>query len=453
MTGARRGRLLASLAALGIAIAASASVSGQAQGASWRDGQEPSTIIDEHPAIQYAVRPTTDRVATLNRALTGSGRSLQRDARTGYLVPVLEALGVSVESQLLVFSKTGVERAYTSPHNPRALFFDESVAVGYVPGAPTIEIAAHDPQQGVVFYTLDQTAAAPVFTRRTSCLACHVSAGTLNVPGMIARSNIIGDDGEVIPRLSSPASPGSPGGPAGNDVNHETPHPDRWGGWFVTSEDTAAPYSQRAHAGNITFSGRGNTSNQVFVDWLSSSPETRGYLSPSSDIVSLLVFDHQMHAINLLTRLNWESRIAAAAATGGGGNTGAAGPDGALDRLVHQLADYLLFVREAPLSVPLTPRAGFAAHLESRTPKDRRGRSFAQLDLVTRLLRYPCSYIVYSEAFDGLSPEVKRAVYRRMLDILSGDDARAPHTRLTAVDRRAVLEILRDTKPDFPSAR
>ncbi len=332
---------------------------------------------------------------------------------------------------MLVFSKTGVQRTYISPRNPRALFFNESVAVGYVPGAPVIEVAAHDPQQGVVFYTLDQAAAAPVFTRRMSCLACHVSASTLDVPGMIARSNTVGDDGNVMPQLGS------------NDVNHQTPHPDRWGGWFVTTEVASAGYATRAHMGNITFSAPGSTSTQVFVDWVNSSPETRGYVSSSSDIVALLVFDHQVHAINLLTRLNWESRVASSAGH-------ASGLDGTIGRLVNELADYLLFVGEAPASVPLTARQGFAAQLESRTAKDRQGRSFGQLDLSRRLMRYPCSYMVYSEAFDGLSPAVKEAVYRRMLDILSGSDARTKYARLTADDRRAVLEILRETKPDFP---
>ena len=415
------GLLLISASALGIAIVNSASTSGQ---------QEPwHGVLDEHPDIQYASRPTTDRVARLNVALAQSGRALQRDSRTGYLLAVLEALGVPVESQLLVFSKTGVQRAYTSPRNPRALFFDQSVAVGYTPGAPVIELAAHDPQQGVVFYILDQATAAPVFTRRTSCLACHVSASTLDVPGMIVRSHTVGDDGNV--------TTGS------HDVNHQTPHPDRWGGWFVTSEDAAPPYAQMAHRGNITFSGRGNTSNQVFVDWLNSSPETRGYLSSSSDIVGLLVFDHQMHAINLLTRLNWESRVASS-----NGDAGAS--DGTVRRLVNELAEYLLFANEAPPLVPLTPRPGFAASLESRIPKDHRGRSFGQLDMVNRLLRYPCSYMVYSDAFDGLSPAVKEAVYRRMLDVLSRTDPHATRVRLTADDRRAILEILRDTKRDFP---
>jgi hypothetical protein len=424
MSDAWYGRLVVTAAALGMAITASPSPSGQ-RPAVW------AGALDEHPSIQYAARPTTDRVAKLNQALTQGGRSLQRDSRTGYLRPLLEALGVSVESQLLVFSKTGVQRAYTSPKNPRALFFDESVVVGYNPGAPMIELAAHDPQQGMVFYTLDQAAAAPVLARRTTCLTCHVSAATLNVPGAIARSNFVGDDGNVIPELGS------------YDVTHQTAHSDRWGGYYVTSEGIAAPYAQRAHAGNITFSGRGNTSNVVFVEWLDSSPESRGYLSASSDIVALLVFDHQVHAINLMTRLNWESRVAQA---GGPLNVS----DEPLRHLVNELADYLLFVGEVPPSAPLTPRPGFAERLESRTPKDRRGRSFGQLDVVTRLLRYPCSYLVYSEAFDGLSRPVKDAVYRRMLDTLTGADAETRNRRVSGDDRRAVLEILRDTKPDFP---
>jgi hypothetical protein len=386
-------------------------------------------VLDEHPAIQYATRPTTDRVAKLGEALAGNTRSLQRDPRVGYLHSLLDALDLSPDSQLLVFSKTGVQSAYTSPRNPRALFFDESVVVGYVPGAPVIEMAAHDPQQGVVFYTVDQNAAAPRPVRRTSCLSCHVSASTLYVPGIIARSNMVGDDGSVLPRTGF------------QEVTHQTPHPDRWGGWFVTTEKASIPYAQRAHEGNITFSGRGNTSNQVFVDWLDSAPETRGYLSSSSDIVTLLVFDHQMHAVNLLTRLNWESRVAADQKT----------PSTEVIALVNELADYLLYVGEMPPLVQLVPLPGFAEHLEARTPKDRQGRSLAQLDLDRRLMRYPCSYMVYSPAFDGLPRSTKDAVYRRMLDILSGHDNRPKYARLSADDRGAVLDILHDTKPDFPS--
>ena len=416
--------LLTCAAAFSVAIAGSVPARGQKQ-ETWLG------VLDEHPAIQYASRPTSDRVARLNRTLAQGGQSLQRDDRTGYLRPVLEALGVPIDSQLLVFSKTGVQRAYTSPHNPRALYFDPSVAVAYVPGAPLLEIAAHDPQQGVVFYTLDQTAASPVFTRQRSCLTCHVAASTLDVPGMIARSHIVGDDGNILPQTEAHA------------VNHQTRHPDRWGGWFVTSEDAAPPYPQLAHLGNITFSGQGNTSNQVFVDWMTSQPESRGYLLPSSDIAGLLVFDHQMHAINLLTRLNWESRVAAS-------NGRAIEQDAGVHRLANELADYLLFAGEAPPLSELTPRPGFAASLIARAPKDHLGRSLGQLDLVARLLRYPCSFMVYSDAFDGLAPPIKSVVYRRMTETLSAIDPHPTRPDRAGDARRVALEILKETKPDFP---
>ena len=143
-----------------------------------------------------------------------------------------------------------------------------------------------------------------------------------------------------------------------------------------------------------------------------------------------------------MSRLNWEARVAASE-----------GRDEAPDnvrRLAIELADYLLFAGEAPAPVPLTPRPGFAARLERATPKDRQGRSFGQLLLTTRLFRYPCSYMVYPEAFDGLPAAVKTAIYSRMIDTLSSDTA-SSRLRVSADDRRAILEILRDTKADFPS--
>src|SRR5260221_14217948 len=427
MAGMGRGAPLVSAAALYVVSASSALTAGQ------KPAPMPG-VLHEHPAIQYISRPTTDRVANLNQALAAGGRALQRDDRTGYLRAVLEALDVPEGSQLLVFSKTGVQSRYTSPQNPRALYFNDSVAVGYIAGAPMLEVAAHDPQQGVNFYLLDQSAARPAFIRVTGCLSCHVSSSTLDVPGFLSRSSTVADDGTVMPQLG-----------ATNDVDHTTAHPDRWGGYCVTSEVASAAYATRAHLGNITFSPRGSTSNQVFVDWTNSAPESHGYLSAASDNVALLAFDHQRHANNLLTRLNWEARVASSTAP-------AIAADSKIRHLINDLADYLLFVGEAPLPLPITPRPAFADHLLKTVPKDHKGRSFGQLDAQTRLLRYPCSYMIYSEAFDGLPASVKTAIYRRMMDILSGGDARAAYTRLSAGDRQAILEILSDTKTDFPTS-
>jgi hypothetical protein len=199
--------------------------------------------------------------------------------------------------------------------------------------------------------------------------------------------------------------------------------------------------------GNVTMGGDPATgptsSNEAFIEWLNSDAATRGYSSHDSDIASLMVFDHQTHAINLLTRLNWETRVALSDAR-------ADFADGALRALVDELADYLLFVDEAPPPARITPRAGFAERFSADARKDRQGRSLREFDLETRLLKYPCSYMVYTDAFDSLPSGAKNAVYQRMWTILSGRDRAAKYSHLSASDRRAILAILRDTKKDLP---
>jgi hypothetical protein len=396
-------------------------------------------MLDEHPAIQYAARPGRDRVSRLDRALAEGTATLAFHQSNGYLRAVLDALGVPAESQILVFSKTGIQRVHTSPQNPRAIFFTDDVVVGYIPGSRHLELAAHDPEQGVVFYTIDQaTTSEPRITRRDACLTCHVSASTSEVPGMIARSMFVGSNGDAMPQLG------------GFFVNHRTPLSQRWGGWFVTGRYVTSPYGGVGHMGNVTTaihptSGPATTSNEVFIEWLNSVPETRGYLSAESDIAALLVFDHQMHAINLLTRLNWEARVAAS-------EKGADFRQGALRDLVNELTDYLLFVDEVPPPARVTPRSGFAERFTAAGPHDQQGRSLRQLDLDRRLLRYPCSYMVYTRAFEHLPPGAREAVYRRMWSILSGQDTSTRYAHLSLEDRRAIIGILRDTKHDLPDA-
>ena len=426
--------------AMALAVAAfAASLSVRASG---RQPAPYPGVLDEHPAIQYDTRPTRDPVARLNEALRGGGRTLRHDDGTGYLRSVLEALAVPAESQVLVFSKSGIQRAFTSPENPRALYYNPAVVVGYIPGAPMLEIAAQDPQQGTIFYTLDQGATTePRFVRGSTCLNCHVSASTLDVPGPIARSNRVSEDGSLLLRAGPSIT-----------VNHRTPHTQRWGGWFVTTSLSTPPYQQLGHLGNLTIAAYSSddepaiVSNRALVRWLDSAPESRGYLSSVSDLAALLVFDHQMHAMNLLTRLNWEWRVAHA-------DGRATVTDAQFVQRLDELADYLTFVGEATPVVEVTPRPGFQERLAAPIPKDRRGRSLADLDLSTRLMRYPLSYMVYSEVFDGLAPEVRWAVYERLLSRLKGRDRSPRFAHLRTPAARAASEILRATKPDLSTAR
>jgi hypothetical protein len=416
--------------------------SSAASGAAVPQVKEPFPgILDEHPAIRYAERPARDRVARLSSAIAQGTAALSYERSGGYLHSLLRALDISPDSQLLVFSKTGVQRAATSPRNPRALYFNDRAVVGYIPGARYIEIAAQDPEQGIVFYTVDQmVTSAPAIERQTACLTCHVSGSTLDVPGVITRSNFTDADGNVIAPLGF------------HLVDHRTPVTQRWGGWFVTGKYDLAPYGGVTHLGNVATvmhparEAAAGTSNEIFMRWFDTDIATLGYASHESDIAALMVFDHQARAMNLLTRLNWESRVAA--------YSGAVDfTRGDLQALVQDLVDYFLFVGEAAPPARLTPRAEFAARLTAVAPKDSRGRSFGELELTSRLLKYPCSFMIYTEAFDHLPTAARQAVYRGITEVLAGEVNTTEYAHLSPADRRAILEILQETKSDWPRSK
>jgi hypothetical protein len=171
--------------------------------------------------------------------------------------------------------------------------------------------------------------------------------------------------------------------------------------------------------------------------WLAAAFDATGYLSPHSDVVALMVLEHQAHAMNLITYLGWEARTGASEAR--------------LAAIITQLVDYFLFVDEAPLPGRIEGSSGFAERFAAQGPRDAQGRSLRQLDLEHRLMRYPCSYMVYTPAFDALPDAAKRAVAARMTTVLAGRDSDLRYRRLPVAERLAALEILRSTKPDlFP---
>jgi len=357
--------------------------------------------IDQHPAIGYSLRSARDRLARLGGVPNGNF-----EVTSGYLRSVLAALDVPVESQLLLFSKTGVQQAYTNPRTPRALYFNHEVVVGYIPGAPLIEVASHDPDGGVVFYSVSQDARTPpIFTPQPGCVTCHLSSNSLDVPGLLVRSMFTDDDGRTQPQLGSFL------------IDHRSPLENRWGGWYVTGT-----HGSMRHMGQAM--------NRASLD---PRVDSSFYPAATSDIAALMVFDHQARMINLITRLGWETRIAA-------DEKRLDFAQGDLRDLVREFVDYLLFVDEPALTSPVQGVSGFAKMFAAIGPRDSKGRSLRDLDLNTRLLTYPCSYMIYSAAFDGMPREARAAVYQRMREVLQ---------RRAREDRNAILEILKETKEGF----
>ena len=417
----RMRRNAATIAAIsGLVGASSAFVSGQ-----FSDVFKESR---DHPAIEYSTRETTDPIADLNRTLQTGRSQLTFQGPRGYLDSVLNALSIPVESQTLVFSETSFEPEDISPSNPRALYFNDAVAVGWVPGRKTLELAAHDPRQGVVFYTIEQTSVPrPQFARNERCLLCHLTPFTGGVPGLVAMS--------MLPLSDNPNEYAQ-----GWAVDHRTPYDDRFGGWYVTGARTP-----KVHLGNVPVHHVARSYTRLpaapTLTSLSSKFDVKTYPSPHSDIVALMVLNHQAHMINLLTRLGWESRIA---------SDQNRSRQARVTDIAHQLVDYLLFIDEAQLPTPVRGAGGFAETFAAAGPRDQKGRSLRDVDLDRRLFRYPCSYMIYSAAFDALPGSAKDAVYQRMWEILSGKATDKVYGRLSQTDRQAIVEILRDTKTDLP---
>ena len=380
-------------------------------------------LISGATAQRDSVGPPTDRISSLSRQIEAGDVRLTFDPDNGYLRSLLTALRVPLESQVVVFSQTSMQFDLISPRNPRALFFGDEVAVGWVRRAETIELAALDPGHGVNFYTLEQRESPRPQMKResTRCVTCHLSPDTLGVPGLLTFSTF------SIPQDKYSYA-------AGAATDHRTPMEDRWGGWYVTGRTGSMRHLANAEVPQSLRSQTGKQAQPRQLDSLDGLFDLRGFPTHHSDAVALLVLEHQTRMTNLLVRLSSEARSAPKA----------------LRDTVNEFVDYLLFVDEAPLG-RIRGSTSFAEKFASGGRPDRKGRSLRQLDLEQRLLRYPCSYMIYADAFDRLPGVAKDLVYERMWAILSGRERGAPYTRLSLDDRRAVVEILKETKPGLPS--
>ncbi len=397
----------------------------------------------DRPPIQYATAPEKNVVASLRESIR-SGKLPAHDAEFGHLQAVLKALDVPVSSQTLVFSRTSLQRSRIGPKTPRAIYFNDDVSVGFCRHGDVLELAAADPNLGTVFYTMDQDPKKKgAITRQTeNCLICHGSSGNQGFPGHLIRSVSPGRSGDPVLSLGT------------KRVDHSTPFEDRWGGWFVTGTS-----GKQDHQGNQMVGGwpglDAKAPNANVVD-LKPYFTVANYLSPHSDLVALMVLEHQCEAHNRIARANLLTRLAlheqdelnkALKEPAGTRSDG-------ITRRIHwacePLVQYLLFHDEAKLTEPVAGTSGFAKEFAARGPFDATKRSLREFDLKTRMFRYPLSYTIYTKLFDGLHPEAKARVYLRLWEVLSGKDESKEFAHLTAADRTAIREILHATKPGLP---
>lgn len=398
-------------------------------------GQRGGTFREsrDHPAIAYSSGPVHNPVAELNDRIKDGKVHLEFEGQSGYLWSALRALKIPIESQVAVFSKTSFQASIINSTNPRTIYFNDNTTAGWVRGGEVLEVATHDQQQGAVFYVLQQAPTKiPQFRRNDGCLSCHLSWETLGVPGFQVLS-------------TAPLSPDPNDYATGFVTDHRSPLGERWGGWYVTG--TVGPVF---HMGNVEVTDVEEPSppgtRPPAHESLEEVIDLEGYLSPHSDVVALMVLNHQAHMANLITRIGWEVRTVLFRSAADGA---------AFDELIRdsaeEVVDYMLFVDEPPLAFPVSGSSGFTEQFSALGPRDPQGRSLREFDLEERLFRYLCSYMIYTEAFDALPDLAKSAVYQRMWEVLSGGETGERYTHLSLVDRQATVEILRETKADLPA--
>jgi hypothetical protein len=397
------------------------------------------TPVEKHVALNNA---PADPVAQLQSKIDHGQIKLQYDDQHGWLESVLNALKVPADSQGLVFSKTSFQPTKISPRTPRAIYFNDDVYVGWVQGGTVLEIASVDPKHGTFFYSIpQQPSTRPRFKRETSnCLQCHQSETTGDLPGLLFRS--VYPDSDGMPILA-----------AGTFVTTEqSPLSERWGGWYA---DGKLPDAGLANA--IVLDGDHPEQLTRSSEPLDQQFDIKPYLTSHADPVPLLVLAHQTHLHNLLTRAAHETEIAVR-------------DEAAIHKLLHEgpdehsgttqlriksacepVVEAMLFSGEAPLQGDVCGSTDFAKRFEQLGPRDAKGRSLRQFDLHTRLFKYPCSYLIYSEQFDALPEAARSYVYRRLWQVLTGRDYSKPFNHLPDDLRDSLYEILRQTKAGLPA--
>ena len=399
----------------------------------------------EKSPINYGEVVAHDRVAALASAIEKGEIQFKFDARHGWLPEVLKHLQVSEESQVLVFSKTSLQLHKISPRTPRALYFNDDVYVGWCQQGDVVELAATDPELGAVFYTMDQDAEGPprIVRDRGQCLTCHATARTQGIPGYLIRS--------VYPDFNGRPRAGS----RTYVTDHASPFEQRWGGWYVTGS-----HGQMRHLGNVRANDRQDP-ELMDVDAGANQPtlqkliDTEPYLTEHSDLVALLVLEHQSQLHNLIARASMEARMAAYydhginEALGRPLDAVSESTTRRINSASEALVRYMLFADEVELMSPISGTSKYAEKFVAAAKLDQQGRSLRELDLKHQLLKNPCSYLIYSEAFDRMQLPVMEYVKRRVTEVLTSPNVPAGYERLTDNQRAAIAEILRDTKPGF----
>ncbi|MCA9043838.1 MAG: hypothetical protein KDA69_05925, partial [Planctomycetaceae bacterium] len=377
----------------------------------------------ESEPISYSNGTPDNVVSRLQTAIDSGIKILPFEEQFGYLRAVLKELNVPESSQMLTFLKSSLQRPLIGPGNARALYFGDNAYVGYVPDG-MLELIVADEKLGMVFYTLEQDPEGPRFERQVArCMTCHSSSRTKNIPGLQVRSMLTDPDGQPV------LSAGS------FRTDHSSPFEKRWGGWFVSGT-----HGDARHLGNFHLPDNkrpkqpvDNTAGVNVTD-LGPLTDLSKQLTPHSDLVALMVFEHQVDAHNLMVRTNYAWQIDS--------HHGTAGDEGShWKKEADALVDHLLFTKALQFNQPIQGTSQFATQFRERGSLLKKGNPLRRLDLQTRLFQSPVSYTVESAFFRALATPVRRYVAEQIEEGLRESQVSG---QVEDVDRQELIELLSD---------
>ncbi len=387
----------------------------------------------ELPPISYTEGMGSDAITRLAGEVQRGEKVITAKSTKEFLRWMLKELKIPEESQVLVFSKTSLQIRLISPQTPRALYFNDDIYVGWVPGGK-IEIAATDPVKGMTFYTADFRRAhldekEDIFARETSCLSCHATTRTEGIPGVFVRSVFPDKDGQPL---------GHRGSFLANDSEEMK---NRWGGYYITGRGRGVK-----HMGNRIFPEKGEVEEtEIWHDTLEGVVDTDRYLQPTSDIIPLMMLEHQTRVHNRLIRANLRyRRIRYLVQT----------EDDSLKDLIRNSAEdivkVMIFQDEATIGGDgMDGNDEVEDALIAQGPLSLKGRSLRETRLHPRLMVHRMSYMIYSEAFANLPHSIKSEVLRLLRLYLSAEDDSAAARHLGKKEKSRIDVILRETFPPY----
>ncbi len=385
----------------------------------------------DEPPHNYHTAPLKDRFTKLRADLESGRIPLDRTSEKAFVISLLKALDIPASSQMLVFSTTSLQLRFITPRNPRAIFFNDGLYVGYIPGAK-IEILSMDPELGAIFYMFDiPSGSRPITVERSErCVNCHTREDTGFVPGLVIKSVIPGPTGGSLKTFRK------------ERTGHDIPFSERFGGWYVTGDRGIA-----GEWGNIIghYSGDDIAKTVVKPGELFDFSK---YPVATTDILPQLVHEHQAGAANRILQASYRARTAFYHDK----DRLTPAHYAELDEQARNVVRYLLFADEVPL-----PTGGIEGDAAFRTDfvKAARvapsGASLREFDLHTRLFKYRCSYMIYSPEFQGLPPRMKQQIYIRLREALSVEKPAKDYAYMPAAEKQAIRAILKGTLPDLPA--